>query len=236
MKTTILLFLAMVFFVINTNAQDNKQIQDTISYQLPQDVVVTAPRLNIPLKESSFAASVVGQNYITNSPRLVSIDEALKIVPGVKIDNQANGNRLHLSIRGIGILTERGIRGIKILIDEIPINDPTGFAPDFFDIDLTDIERIEVLRGPAASLYGGSASGGIINFTSENSPNVPLFGEAGGIYGSNNFWKGYGQFGGKVNDINYRISFGRTMGDGYRVHTNFWGNNIIRKGNLYSKQ
>ena len=229
MKTTILLILAMVFFVINTNAQDNEQIQDTISYQLPQDVVVTAPRLNIPLKESSFATSVVGQNYITNSPRLVSIDEALKIVPGVKIDNQANGNRLHLSIRGIGILTERGIRGIKILMDEIPINDPTGFAPDFFDIDLTDIERIEVLRGPAASLYGGSASGGIINFTSDNSPDVPLFGNAGGIYGSNNFWKGYGQFGGKVNDINYRISFGRTMGDGYRVHTNFWGNNLYAR-------
>ena len=229
MKTLFLFSLAVIFSVINTSAQNNNQNKDTINYQLPQDVIVTAPRLYIPLKEITFAASVVEQGYIASSPKLVSIDEALKIIPGVKIDNQANGNRLHLSIRGIGILTERGIRGIKILIDEIPINDPTGFAPDFFDIDLTNVARIEVLRGPAASLYGGSASGGIINITTRNSPGTPLFGEAGGIYGSNNFWKGYGQFGGNVNKINYMVSFGRTMGDGYRIHTHFWGNNLYAK-------
>ncbi len=210
-------------------AQDKNSESDTITYQLPQDVVVTAPRLSIPLKEIPFATSIVGQDFLSTVPRFVSIDEALKIVPGVKIDNQANGNRLHLSIRGIGILTERGIRGIKILLDELPINDPTGFAPDFFDIDMANIARIEVLRGPAASLYGGSASGGIINILSKNSPDTPLSAEAGGVYGSNNFWKGYGQFGGHSNDINYRVSFGRTMGDGYRVHTHFWGNNVYAK-------
>lgn len=229
MKRTLLLitvFLCSEYFIF---AQENSNKTDSIKFQLPQDIVVTAPRINIPLKEISFATSIVGSEYISTIPRYVSVDEALKIVPGVKIDNQANGNRLHLSIRGIGILTERGIRGTKILLDQIPLNDPTGFAPDFFDVDLTDVDRFEVLRGPAASLYGGSASGGIVNITTKNSPDIPLFGEAGGVYGSNNFWKGYGQFGGKVEDINYRIALGRTMGDGYRVHTHFWGNNLYAK-------
>lgn len=229
MKSIILLLSLCLSCAVYTSAQQKSAAADTINYQLPQEVVVTAPRLNLPLKQITFATTVVDQSFLNTIPRFVSIDEALKIVPGVKIDNQANGNRLHLSIRGIGILTERGIRGIKILMDELPINDPTGFAPDFFDIDMTNIARIEVLRGPAASLYGGSATGGIVNVISKNAPNTPLFGEAGGIYGSNNFWKGYGQFGGRAKNIDYRISMGRTMGDGYRVHTNFWGNNIYAK-------
>ena len=229
MKRIILLIAAILSCVFIVPAQENINNSDTIRYQLPQDVVVTAPRLNIPLKQITFATSVVNQDFLSTLPRFLSIDEALKIVPGVKIDNQANGNRLHISIRGIGILTERGIRGIKILYDELPINDPTGFAPDFFDLEMTDIARIEVLRGPAAALYGGSASGGIVNVISKNSPDIPLFGEAGGVYGSNNFWKGYGQFGGRARDINYRVSFGRTMGDGYRVHTHFWGDHIYAK-------
>jgi iron complex outermembrane receptor protein len=229
MKRFMLFICVILFSVFITRAQNNPENPDTLKYQLPQDVVVTAPRVNLPLKKLSFSTTIVDKNFINTIPRFVSIDEALKIVPGVKVDNQANGNRLHMSIRGIGILTERGIRGIKILMDEIPINDPTGFAPDFFDIPLTDVNRIEVLRGPAASLYGGSASGGIINVISKNSPDVPIFGETGGIFGSNNFWKGYGQFGGKARDINYRVSFGRTMGDGYRAHTHFWGNNVYAK-------
>ena len=129
MKRLILLITGIMFCGFVSFAQDKISESDTITYQLPQDVVVTAPRLSIPLKEIPFATSIVGQDFLNTVPRFVSIDEALKIVPGVKIDNQANGNRLHLSIRGIGILTERGIRGIKILLDELPINDPTGFAP-----------------------------------------------------------------------------------------------------------
>ncbi len=56
-------------------------------------------------------------------------------MPGVKVDNQADGERVHLSIRGQGILTETGIRRIKVVLDGLPLNDPTGFAPDLFDVD-----------------------------------------------------------------------------------------------------
>jgi iron complex outermembrane recepter protein len=224
-----LIVLLMLCSIIILKAQNNTQNpQDTLRYQTDK-IIVTAPRLNISLNKISFSTSIVQQDFIKVIPRSVSIDEPLKIVPGVKVDNQANGNRVHLSIRGIGILSERGIRGIKFLQDEIPINDPTGFAPDLFDIDFVNVERIEVLRGPAASLYGGSASGGIVNIITKNSPDVPLFGEAGGNFGSNNFWKAYGQFGGNVDKINYRFSYGRTMGDGYRDHTHFWGNNFYGK-------
>jgi iron complex outermembrane recepter protein len=213
-------------FAFTALSQDSKK--DTLEYKYPE-VVVTASRMVLPLREIPFATSIVGQDDIRNLPRAISMDEPLKLVPGVKIDNQANGARVHLSIRGQGILTERGIRGIKILLDGIPLNDPTGFAPDFFDVDYNTVERIEVLRGPAASLYGGSASGGIINIMTRNAPNEPLAGDASVMGGSNGFWKAFGQFGGSAKAVNYRVSFSRSMGDGYRDHTHFQINNVYAK-------
>jgi iron complex outermembrane receptor protein len=63
----------------------------------------------------------------------------------------------------------------------------------------------------------------------QNGGNRPLFAEASASFGSNNFWKGFGQFGGNAYDANYRVSFSRTGGDGFRDHTHFWGNNVYGK-------
>ena len=101
-------------------------------------------------------------------PRAVGAEEAFALVPGMKVDNQADGERVHMSIRGQGLLTERGIRGIKVLLDGLPLNDPTGFAPDLFDVDWQAVQRIEVLRGSASALYGGGSSGGVINITTRD--------------------------------------------------------------------
>src|SRR5689334_9095982 len=132
----------------------------------------------MPLSEIPFAATIVDRSTLSSVPRGVAADEPLKFTPGVKVDNQANGSRVHLSIRGQGILMERGIRGIRVLYDECPLNDPSGFAPDFFDIDMSGIKRIDILRGPAASLYGASASGGVVSFTSRPLHEAPHLSDA----------------------------------------------------------
>jgi iron complex outermembrane recepter protein len=224
-RVTTLLFIA-VLATTRLAAQD--QPIDTLEYRYPE-VVITGSRMNLPLNEIPFSTTLVGQDVVQSLPRAIAMDEPLKLVPGVKVDNQANGSRVHLSIRGQGILTERGIRGIKILLDGIPLNDPTGFAPDFFDVDYNAIGRIEVLRGPAASIYGGSASGGIINIMSQNAPNAPLSGIVDATAGSNGFWKAFGQLGGNADVVNYQVSVSRSMGDGYRNHTHFWINNASGK-------
>ncbi len=203
---------------------------DTLEYSFPMDIVVTALRMSAAVKEIPFPASIIDRAALRDLPRSIGFDEAMRLVPGMKVDNQSNGMRVHVSLRGQGILTERGIRGIRVLYDGIPINDPSGFAPDLFDVDFNAIDRIEVLRGAAASLYGGSASGGIVNILSQSSPPTPLSGEAGMAYGSNAFWKATGQFGGNADEVNYRFSFSRTRGGGYREHTHFWGDNVYGKG------
>ncbi len=121
------------------------------------EITVTAPRVEIPLKENPAATTVVETPILRNAPRTVSIDEVLKLVPGVKVDNQADDERVHISIRGEGILTERGTRGIEALVDGIPLNDPSGYIYDFYDLDWVNVQRIEVLRGPAAAFYGSGS-------------------------------------------------------------------------------
>ncbi len=203
---------------------------DTAEYFYPGEVVISALRIDLPLSMTPFSISLVQQEKLTVLPRGAAVDEALKLVPGVKVDNQANGKRVHLSIRGQGILTETGIRSIKILLDELPLNDPTGFVPDLYDVNYDVVERIEVSRGPAGSLYGGAAASGIINIITQNTSHAPISGSIAMTSGSNNFWKGFGQFGGDAKDVNYLVSMSRTAGDGYRIHTHFWQSAVYAKG------
>jgi iron complex outermembrane receptor protein len=197
-----------------------------------EDMTISAPRQEVTLSETPAAASVIGPEILSTIPRGVAADEALKTVPGVKVDNQANGERVHLSIRGIGILTERGIRGIQVMLDGIPLNDPSGFAPDLFDVDWTTVETIEVIRGPMGFLYGGGSSGGVLNITTRDGSDLPVTGSAWASVGSYGFWKAMAETGGTAGsdkNLNWRFSLSHGAGDGYRDHTAFWSNNLYGK-------
>jgi len=197
--------------------------------EFSENITITAQRVEVPLKDVAGAVTIVNSDELKDMARGISADEALKLVPGVSIDNQANGERLHISMRGIGILTETGIRGIQILLDGLPLNDPSGFAPDFFDVDWSQVQKIEVLRGPMAMLYGGGSSGGVINIITRDGGPAPASGGADVWDGSNNFWKAESEVGGTKGDLNYHFSLSRDMGDGWRVHTKFFGDNIYGK-------
>ncbi|MBZ5590580.1 MAG: TonB-dependent receptor, partial [Acidobacteriia bacterium] len=195
----------------------------------PVAIIVTAPRMDIPLKENPAATTVVQGEQLASLPKTIGAEEALKLVPGVKVDNQADGERVHMSIRGQGILTETGIRGIKVLLDGLPLNDPTGFAPDLFDVDWATVKRIEVFRGPASALYGGGASGGILDIETRDGGSGAASGEVSVSGGSNGFWKMLTEVGGTDGSMNYRVSGSRMELDGYRVHTAADATNVYGK-------
>jgi len=196
------------------------------------EVVISANRVPILLKNNPGSVSVVTPEVLSFMPKSVGAEEALRLIPGVRIDNQHDGERVHVSIRGQGILTERGLRGIGVIIDGIPANDPSGFAPDLYDVDWGTVSKIEVLRGPSASLYGGGGAAGILNISTNDGGSKPIGGEVNQIFGSNGFSKSLLQVDGSHNDIDYRVSYSRTSGDGYRDHQAFWGNKIYEKINF----
>ena len=194
-----------------------------------ETITVNAGRMAMELLETPTAVNVISEESLRLMPRGVGADEAITGIPGIKIDNQANGERVHISIRGQGILTERGIRGIQVILDGIPLNDPTGFAPDLFDVDWATVEAIDVFRGPETSLYGGGAAGGIINIDTRDGAATPISGNFHAFTGSYGFWKGLIEASGSSDKLNYRFSASRAVGDGYRVHTEFWANNLYGK-------
>ncbi len=213
----------------NEGQQKPAATTQTVPRGPSETVVVTAPRIEIPLNETPAATTVVSPDTLNAMPRGIGAEEAFRLVPGVKVDNQADGERVHLSIRGQGLLTERGIRGIKVLLDGLPLNDPTGFAPDLFDVDWDNVNRMEVFRGPASALYGGGSAGGVINIETRDGGSKPTIGDAYITAGKYDFYKIFSQIGGNSGATNYMITASNTAGDGYRVHTAF------RALNLYSK-
>lgn len=211
-------------------------LADTLPGDVPQippttsDIVVTAPRMEIPLKENPAATTVVGEETIARTTsKSIGAEEALRLVPGVKVDNQADGERVHLSIRGQGLLTERGIRGIKVLLDGLPLNDPTGFAPDLFDVDWAAIQRVEVFRGPASAIWGGGGSGGAISIVTRDGAKDRDAVDASASAGSNGFWKVFGETAGAAGASSWRFSGSRMMDAGYRDHTASFATNLYGK-------
>jgi iron complex outermembrane recepter protein len=219
--------------IIITNLIFGQENPDSIKTIKLNEVTVSANRLPILLKKNPGSISIVSGEILSNMSKGLAVDDALRLTPGVRIDNQHDGERVHVSIRGQGILTERGLRGIGVLIDGIPVNDPSGFAPDLYDVDWSSVEKIEVLRGPAASLYGGGGAAGVLNIFTSDGGSKPLGAELNLTFGSNGFSKALLQFDGANSGTDYRISYSRTNGDGYRDHQSFWSNKLYEKINFH---
>ena len=193
-----------------------------------QDVVVTATRvkqeeLRIPMAITAVDGQTVQQN------QQLGLDESLNRVPGLFFQDRYNyAQDLRISIRGFGARASFGIRGIKLYVDGIPSTMPDGQG-GVDDIDLNSIGRIEVIRGPASSLYG-SAAGGVINITTEDGPKQPYL-EGGLASGSYGFGQYQVKTGGELGALNYLVSANYQNLDGYRDHAGMAQANVNSKFN-----
>ena len=94
----------------------------------------------------------------------LALDDALRGVPGLAVDNRYNialGERI--TIRGFGARTQFGVRGVHVDVDGVPATMPDG-QTTLSHVDPASIGSSEVLRGPASSLYG-NAAGGVVRLT-----------------------------------------------------------------------
>ena len=142
--------------------------------QTLDEVVVSATRTEQRSFDTPAAIQSVDRATIENAGPQVNLSESLNRVPGLTILNRQNyAQDLQVSIRGFGARSAFGIRGIRLLVDGIPATTPDGQGQGS-SISLTSTERIEVLRGPLALMYGNS-SGGVIQAFTRDSPEQPEF-------------------------------------------------------------
>ena len=191
------------------------------------EIVVSATRMESSVREVARSISIVDKERIQVGTQQLGLDESLAGIPGLYMQNRYNfAQDLRISLRGFGARSSFGIRGIKVLVDGIPETLPDGQA-GVDSIDIGSAQSIEVLRGPASSLYG-NASGGVISITSELGSATPyLEGRiAGGEYGYSQLqFKSAGQLG--TSDYLFNVS--RTELDGYRDHSNARGSVLNSK-------
>ncbi|MGE0334795.1 MAG: TonB-dependent receptor family protein [Gammaproteobacteria bacterium] len=180
-----------------------------------EEILVSATRVERDLLRTPFAISVVERDTVQRHQQL-GLDESLARIPGAFFQNRYNfAQDLRVSLRGFGARSQFGIRGIKIYVDGIPSTLPDGQG-GVDDIDLGSASRIEVLRGPAAALYG-AAAGGAINIYTEDGTERP-FAEASVAIGEDDFGRYQLKTGGQAGALNYLLNASYLDYGGYRDH------------------
>ena len=182
-----------------------------------EEIVVNAQRMQQELLRIPGAVGVVDQGAIQRAQRQLTFAESLGTVPGVFIQNQSNfAQDTRISIRGFGARSAFGVRGIRLVVDGIPLTLPDG-QTQLDSVDFASAERIEVLRGPSSSLYGSSA-GGVILVSTEDGPEIPtVSGRA--AFGSHGYRSYQAKGGGELGKLNSFLSLSRQEIDGYRDHS-----------------
>ncbi len=181
------------------------QAQSSNSDVLLDDVVVTATKTATKLSNIPASVTVITAKDIEEQG-VSSVTELLRRTPGVNFNSSG----------GMGSYTRVQMRGLDeqhtlVLIDGVRQNNPSDSARafDFEHMMVHNIERIEIVRGPQATLYGSNASGGVINIITKRGAQEGYKGSVNAEYGS------YAtrrldadiSYGGKIGDMPFRLGY-----------------------------
>ncbi len=140
--------------------------QDSIAVSALDEVVVTAGKYPRKQSETGKVITVIGRERLAQSSAR-SLADVLNTVAGTTIigANANPGTNLNVSIRG------SSAGNVLILIDGIPVNDPSVIT-NYFDLNFVNVdqvERVEILKGGQSTLYGSDAVAGVINIITRKS-------------------------------------------------------------------
>ena len=136
-------------------------------------VRVTALGASLSASRVPYSIAVSRPSDASRAVPPLSLEEPLRGIAGVQLDNRNNialGERL--SIRGFGARTQFGVRGVRVDVDDVPATMPDGQTA-LTHVDPASIGFVEVLRGPASSLYG-NAAGGVVRLRSAAPLDAPF--------------------------------------------------------------
>ncbi len=204
--------------------------RDTTEIKMQYDldeVEVTASRVPVLYSKVSRILSVIGAKEIEQMPA-ESVQDLLEYIAGVDIRQRgAEGVQADINIRG-GTFDQ-----ILILLNGINITDPqTGHHNLNLPVSLSQIERIEVLEGPAARIYGPNAFSGAINIVTRKPEYKTLSAQlTTGSFGYFNT-DFSGSF--RTGKLNHLLAANRKFSKGYIDNTDFEASNIFYSGKLSS--
>jgi len=188
------------------------------------EVVVTATRTEVPIKELGVSATVITAEEIERSQSTDVVD-LLRDVVGIQLTQTGSrGGNTSLYVRG-------GESNFTlVLIDGVRVNEAGGFF-DFSSIATDNIERIEIIRGSQSALYGSDAIGGVINIITRKGKGTPTVSvsTAHGAHSENGHYIGEQKFNfsGENKWLDYSFAYGRSDDTGIlSINNNFWRNTV----------
>lgn len=191
------------------HAQQSAKSATASDAPLMEQVVVTATRTQTKLDETLADVRVITQEQISNSAGR-SLAEVLQRFAGVQMSS--NGGRGN--VQGIHI---RGSKQVILLVDGVRFGSATAGDISLQQLPLENIERIEVVHGPASALYGSDAIGGVIQiFTKQGKgASKPFMPYGSATWGSAGYKEANGGFSGAQSGWNYSLNVARVLDPGF---------------------
>ncbi len=224
MKIKITLIITILFYGLQANAQDKPIKRDTL-----KEVIIISTRIDLPFKENSRTINIITSKDINNSAAN-NVADLLQQVAGVDIRRRGTaGSQADLYIRG------GGFDQTLLLIDGIKMDDSqTGHHTMNAALPIEVIERIEIIKGPAARIFGQNAFTGAINIVTKKkledtvSANMET-GSFGQLNGSLTVGK-------EFENSSIIVHVGALTSDGYRDNSDYNNYNYFLKGVFNKKK
>lgn len=192
-------------------------------FPIPQTepVIVTATRFGGPAQQFPIGVTVIAAEDIRRSTA-ATVPELLRQLPGIRMRDNAGSPNVQVDMRGFGAF---GDQNTLVLLDGVRVSENEQTTVNWSGIPLLAIERIEILRGSGAVLYGSGATGGTINIITKtpgpNQRSAFVYGGAG------SFDTGEANLGMNLASINVGLRFNASHLD----TNNYRDNNQLRQSN-----
>ena len=172
------------------------------------EVVVTATRTMKEIQEVPSSISVITAKDMEKK-NIHTVRDAIGQMPGLYINRKGDSSEINL--RGFDTTN------ILVLVDGVQMNSTYNSSVNLNDIPVDNIERVEVLRGAASSIYGGHAVGGVVNITTKEAKEEGTTATANLSYGSHDTWKKSVYLHSKANEKwSFGMGYEERKSDGFR--------------------
>jgi vitamin B12 transporter len=223
LKTTLIFASLFFLYSLPVFAQPETDMQVLRMFYNEDDILVTPSRYPKSISRVAEDVTIITADDI-KAVNAHTVTDVLVYVTGVQAGIRGGpGSFQNIFIQG------SAERHVLVMIDGVSQNTLAEGVADLGAMPVQNIERIEIIKGPASSVWGSSL-GGVINIITKSPDDARKFGgTASASIGSRNTGDYRGEISGKVNDLGYYLYGGGLVSDGLTAHNSFHG------GNMYTK-
>ena len=218
-------YFLLSFFISSliVTAQENKPKIDSL-----QEVIISSTRIDLPFSKNSRTIQLITAEDMKKAG-VTNVADALQQIAGIDIRRRGtNGTQADLYIRG-GSFDQT-----LLLVDGIKVDDAqTGHHTMNLALPIEVIKRIEIIKGPAARIFGQNAFNGAINIITKDVPDTDASLNVQG--GSYNQFNAAVTAGINLDDSSHIIHYSKNTSEGYRYNTDYDNQNFVLKSTFNKK-